>query len=1286
MKKRTISALLLSPIFFVVAVYALLISPLGGPTVKILANTFVDNVDIENIEGGFAGPLTIHKLTYSNPQWRVDVGRIYADITWRCVFEPRVCVNNIEVENATIEQVSAAAEDDSASEDSGTFALPLPVDVAQLTLKNVSVVLLNASVAIESLLLEDFSGSSRIEFENLEAKGLAIGVNSRDQSSSMAASVNNPSGQEEALELDQDLSQEPDSPLPTSYSLNYEVPSLPVVATPIPIKFSTLTLEDIRFTQGESTQRLSLLSMDDTSFQRSAIRIEKVNVKHEQGQVAGFIEANLKENYPLDIELDGYATIDGQQQNVTLSASGALDDINVSIAATGMVTANTTLSANFLSESLPINFDANWQAQPIPSVPNASLDAGQLTISGTMGDYNLKGTGSANVPDMGDVPVALDVVLKKNNIYVNEADISALEGSIKNTGTLYLNDTIAWQGKTTLTNVSAQQFSEYAPAQLQGNIDSVVQYSEASGLHMSLRDIDITGDIKGSPIQLKGEAVYAGPSDLLVANLNIKQNQNRIKAVAQVLNKRYINADIDVDIEEVSMLYSDVSGSVKGAIKASGPWQNPSTTSKIMLSNITVSPSLNAQAAQQGALNGDVSVSGTYEKHNAEIALRLPNNAVNLALSGAWKEQHWKGTLSDSKLEIANMRWLLTSPFNLDIGMPTPTSPITAKISSHCWSSRKEGELCIENVNYQENKASWDITASSLPVGLWAHELVPLTVSKASDAALTVKSQGSYSTADPIDATFTASLSSAKWQLGESRPIELTINSMETSGKIKQGKLTSTSLISSEDIGNVTLVLNTRPLDDKKPLEGTLLMDGLDVSPLKPLSPAIRTLTGLLNGKITLGGYIDDPTLTGELTIANGAIDIQDTPVSLSNWNQSIILDGQQANLDGSFILGGGKGSLKGDINWSSTPSANFALQGNSFEVRQPNIRLKVSPNLNVAATKEKIDVSGDINIPWARIEIASLPDNAVSPSKDVHLRGEPQREEPLDIVHASVMVHIDKAKTEEVKIEAFGLTASLYGGIRINTQPALVGYGDLQVLNGRYKAYGQNLIIQTGEVQFNGPISQPTLLVEAIRNPAKTDDDVIAGIRIDGSADSPSINLFSEPAMDQQGVLSYLLTGSGPNSGASDPNYAALLLGFGLSNTETLTGQVGSALGIDDFSLSTNEDKLSLTGQINDRLSVEYNVDVGLGNNDVNSTLRRRQLPPDLALKYQLLPNLYLEAIQTTLEDQSEFALDLYYEFFLGENRQKDARPDSDEDESGDDSSAESGSKDTSTQKSENN
>ena len=92
------------------------------------------------------------------------------------------------------------------------------------------------------------------------------------------------------------------------------------------------------------------------------------------------------------------------------------------------------------------------------------------------------------------------------------------------------------------------------------------------------------------------------------------------------------------------------------------------------------------------------------------------------------------------------------------------------------------------------------------------------------------------------------------------------------------------------------------------------------------------------------------------MTVSNGAIDIQDTPVTLADWNQKVVLNGQTAALDGTFLLGGGKGALKGELDWSSNPSATFNLKGNGFEIRQPNIRLKVSPNIDIAATKEKVD------------------------------------------------------------------------------------------------------------------------------------------------------------------------------------------------------------------------------------------------------------------------------------------------------------------------------------------
>ncbi|MCB4437801.1 translocation/assembly module TamB domain-containing protein [Alteromonas sp. McT4-15] len=1234
MKKRTVSFIISSPILLVVAIYALLISPLGGPTVKVIANTFVPNLAIERIEGGFADDLTITNLTWHNPQWKVDIGYAYVDVTWRCLFEPRVCANDIAVSDARITQVSEAPTDADTSAQPGEIVLPLPIEVTTLTLSNINLSLLNADIALGELALEGFEGNDAIVLESLAAQRIAISLVEESETTSA------PSKPEAAASSD--------SAIPVSYSLSYSAPSLPAISAPMPITLGTVLLEDVSYVKGNSQQKIKMASLSDASFKGNDVAVDSLIVVHPDAELKGSIQASLANNFALESALKVKTKLGDSDQVVTLDAKGALDDLSLSVAATGAVQANVNVTANVLNDALPLEFTATWAQQPIPTMEDATLKAGELSLTGTMGDYILKGNGAATLPDIGDVPVALDVVLKKHNIYVNQANIQALEGSLVNSGTLYLDKVIAWEGKTVLNEVSAARFSQYAPTRLKGEVDSILQYSAQGGLHVSLRDMNIAGELQGKQLHVKGNAVYSGPSDLFVTNVSVQQDKNTIRAVAQVLNKRHLNADVDVDVAQIETLYPEVSGAIKGNIKAVGPWQNPSADGAININDIRVSSTVSAAMAEQGPINGRIAIEGAYTDHKADIALNVPEHQVKLMLAGAWQNNHWKGSISETQLKVANMQWTLSQPFDVDIG----TAPVTANISAHCWSSRKEGELCISNVNYQEDRASWDINASALPVGLWASEIAPHVVSAPSSATLNVNTKGSYSPNDPIDATFTASLSAAPWQLGQERPLTLTINSVETTGSIKQGQLTSTSLISSEDIGDATLSLNTRPLDDRKPLEGELLMEGLDVSPFKPLSPAIRTLTGILNGKITLGGYVDDPSLSGELSISNGAIDIQDTPVSLSDWEQQVVLNGQTAELDGKFVLGGGKGSLKGTLDWSATPSADLTLKGNAFEVRQPNVRLRLSPNITVIATKEKVDVTGDINIPWARIEIESLPESAVSPSKDVHLRGEPQREEPLDIVHASVLVNIDKAKTEEVKLEAFGLTASLHGGIRVNTQPALVGYGDLQILNGRYNAYGQKLIIQTGEVQFNGPIDQPMLLVEAIRDPAKTDDDVIAGIRIDGAADSPSINLYSEPAMDQQSVLSYLLTGSGPNSPSADPNYAALLLGFGLSNTKTLTGQVGNALGIDDFSLSTNEDRLSVTGQINDRLSVEYNVDVGLSNNDANSTLRRRQLPPDLALKYQLLPSLYLEAIQTTLEDQSEFALDLYYEFFLGDNR----------------------------------
>lgn len=50
---------------------------------------------------------------------------------------------------------------------------------------------------------------------------------------------------------------------------------------------------------------------------------------------------------------------------------------------------------------------------------------------------------------------------------------------------------------------------------------------------------------------------------------------------------------------------------------------------------------------------------------------------------------------------------------------------------------------------------------------------------------------------------------------------------------------------------------------------------------------------------------------------------------------------------------------------------------------------------------------------------------------------------------------------------------------------------------------------MRKGELLFSGPPDQPVLNIEAIRNPEATEDDVIAGVRVTGSADEPKAEIF---------------------------------------------------------------------------------------------------------------------------------------------------------------------------------
>lgn len=151
------------------------------------------------------------------------------------------------------------------------------------------------------------------------------------------------------------------------------------------------------------------------------------------------------------------------------------------------------------------------------------------------------------------------------------------------------------------------------------------------------------------------------------------------------------------------------------------------------------------------------------------------------------------------------------------------------------------------------------------------------------------------------------------------------------------------------------------------------------------------------------------------------------------------------------------------------------------------------------------------------------------------------------------------------------GLATRLMGDIRVRLQNAgpILATGSIQTVGGAYEGYGQQLAIERGILNFQGPLDNPTLNVRALRRGLQVE----AGVDVVGTVAKPEVRLVSEPNVPDQDKLSWLVLGrSSDQTSGSD---AGLLLTaanaiWGGDNGSNIPRKIAQTLGLDDISLST--------------------------------------------------------------------------------------------------------------------
>lgn len=359
-------------------------------------------------------------------------------------------------------------------------------------------------------------------------------------------------------------------------------------------------------------------------------------------------------------------------------------------------------------------------------------------------------------------------------------------------------------------------------------------------------------------------------------------------------------------------------------------------------------------------------------------------------------------------------------------------------------------------------------------------------------------------------------------------------------------------------------------------LTGQILEKGL----LTTLFPGVVQETqGNLNLDISVGGPWKAPKMAGKIRLVKAGAYIPSAGIHVKDVQLAGRFEKDAISID-SFRAASGSGYLEGAAlirlkDWQVS-DYRITVTGERFRtVYFPELQLYSSPRLALEGTPKKLTIRGEVNLP--EVLIAGSPVRGViKPSPDVKFEGRipPQpKGSPLDV---DMRVRVTLGNRVFVKLE--GIDAQLGGSLQLTALHSLdriSSTGEIRVVKGRYQSYSVTLEIVRGRLFYaGGPIDEPALDILALR---KT-DTVKAGVTVSGTLQSPVISLYSEPSMQDEDILSYIVLGRPLNGSGEQINLLTMaaegLLSAGQS--VVLQDKIANRLGLSSFEIGTRSQSAS--------------------------------------------------------------------------------------------------------------
>ena len=847
------------------------------------------------------------------------------------------------------------------------------------------------------------------------------------------------------------------------------------------------------------------------------------------------------------------------------------------------------------AQPLSADLTLDWKDVELPEnlVGQVLQSHGSLKAKGSADQFHASGDLAIGPPGkLADVTLDLDGTQKQIDLHA--LTVKQPQGQMQAKGALVLQPVLGWQMEATA--------NRFDPGHVLAKWNGSLDFDIASQGTLPQGHPDVTLEIRKFEGRLRERTVHGDgklhlpPEGVVDGKLHLVSGGSDVQVDAKPGASN--DATIKLAVATLGDWLPDSAGRLQGTIRVQGKYPKLAVDANVqgsalsyagqhidslrLLANVpdisrpggkldvqTTGVNAGGLAFTQVSVRGD----GTAERHNLTLDARGSTLSADLALSGSLKGSAWNGTLSTLNIDLAGLpRWRLQQSTAL----------------SYSDGAMNLSELCLTAGDPLLCTAAKQDKAGNLEASYRLHSLpIALLMSAASTAKVPMRVEGSLEGDGNIrrnaagalngNASITSSHGSIAYADRPDEPL-ITYSNLAANAQLSP---------SNQRIDLHAGLTNNGRLDGQvsisgaqQALAGQVSLHVTNLALLEIFTTEVVNPKGAINAEFGLGGTVSQPAVNGQATISDFAAEIPAMGLKLSQGRVAVsTTDARHFRLDGTLHSGDGNLVLAGSAALGTDAQSVLSVKGSNFKaVDIPAAKVVMSPDLAVRHDANGLDITGSVTLDSADVNLDKLPGaGATKASPDVVVIDDKQQEEQASRmpITASVTVKLgDKAH-----LVGMGLDGRLHGQLVVSERPgrATTGQGQIEV-DGTYKAYGQNLQIERGQLLFaTTPIDNPGLNIRAVRklNPNATiDDGQKVGLYVAGTAQRPTLTVFSQPVMEQSDALSYLVTGKPLSQvkGGEGNMVGAAAQALGSATGNLLAKSIGSRLGFDDVGVSSSD------------------------------------------------------------------------------------------------------------------